>query len=85
VVRRDTSRGIAPNKDKLVLSKKSDANMALGMDTESFLVSMVTINMASAFASSDYWILESGVTNHVTRNRHLFESASFQLMAEGEH
>jgi hypothetical protein len=73
-----------PNKDKLVLSRRSDANMASG-DTESFLFSMVTINMASALASSDYWILDSGATNHVTGNRHLFESASFQPMAEGEH
>lgn len=74
-----------PNKDKLVLSKKSDANMASGMDTESFLFSMVTINRALALASSDYWILDSGATNHVTGNRHLFESASFQPLAKGEH
>jgi hypothetical protein len=74
-----------PNKDKLVLSKKSDANMASGIDMESFLFSMVTIYMASALASSDYWIFDSGATNHVIRNRHLFESSSFQLMAKGEH
>jgi len=59
--------------------------MASGMDTESFLFSMVTINRALALASSDYWILDSGATNHVTGNRHLFESASFQPLAKGEH
>jgi hypothetical protein len=43
------------------------------------------VTRSSALASSDYWILDSGATNHVTGNRHLFESGSFQPMAEGEH
>jgi len=59
--------------------------MARGTDMESFLFLMVTMNMVSAVASSDYWILDSGATNYVTGNRHLFEWASFQLSAEGEH
>jgi len=40
-------------------------------------------NVASANRSADYWILDTGATNRVTGNRHLFET--FHPMAKGEH
>jgi hypothetical protein len=45
--------------------------------------SVITVNVASANRSADYWILDTGATNHVTGNRHLFEA--FHPMAKGEH
>ena len=45
--------------------------------------SVVTVNVASANRSADYWILDTGAINHVTGNRHLFET--FHPMAMGEH
>jgi len=45
--------------------------------------SVITVNVASANRSADYWILDTGATNHVTGNRHLFET--FHPMAKGEH
>jgi len=45
--------------------------------------SVITVNVASANRSADYWILDTGATNHVTGNRHLFET--FHSMAKGEH
>jgi hypothetical protein len=44
---------------------------------------VITVNVASANRSADYWILDTGATNHVTGNRHLFET--FHSMAKGEH
>jgi len=45
--------------------------------------SEITVNVASANRSADYWILDTGATNHVTGTRHLFET--FHSMAKGEH
>jgi len=45
--------------------------------------SVITVNVVSANRSADYWILDTGATNHVTGNRHLFET--FHPMAMGEH
>jgi len=45
--------------------------------------SVITVNVASANRSAEYWILDSGATNHVTGNRHLFET--IHPMANGEH
>ena len=39
--------------------------------------------MPSSNRSADYWILDIGPTNHVTGNRHLFET--FHPTAKGEH
>jgi len=74
---------------------KSDANLPTSTsiaESESFLFSvihsdstpdsMITVNVASANRSADYWILDTGATNHVTSNRHLFET--FHPMAKGE-
>jgi len=44
---------------------------------------VITVNVASANRSANYWILDNGATNHVTRNRHLFET--FHPLAKGEH
>jgi len=41
------------------------------------------VNVASANQSADYWILETGATNHVTGNHHPFET--LLSMAKGEH
>jgi len=75
---------------------KSDANLATSTyiaESESFLFSVIhsdstpdsviTVNVASANRSADYWILDTGATNHVTGNCHLFET--FHPMAKGEH
>jgi len=43
----------------------------------------MTVNVASANHSADYGILDSGATNLVTGNHHLFET--FHPMAKGEH
>jgi hypothetical protein len=45
--------------------------------------SVITVNLVSANRSADYWILDTGATNHVTANRHLFET--FHPMVKGEH
>ena len=45
--------------------------------------SVITVNVASANRSADYWILDTGATNHVTGNRHLFET--FHPTARAEH
>jgi len=45
--------------------------------------SAITVDVASANQSADYWILDTGATNHVTGNRHLF--ATFHPMAKREH
>jgi hypothetical protein len=76
--------------------KKDDANLALATlasnnDAESFLFlttpqenrSVITVDVASTNRPADYWIQDTGATNHVTGNRHLFES--FQPMPKGEH
>jgi len=66
-------------------------------ESESFLFSVIhsdpvsdstsdsvnTVNVASANRSADYWIRDTRATNHVTGNRHLFET--FHSMANGEH
>jgi len=44
--------------------------------------SVITVNVAAANQSADYWILDPGVTNHVTANRHLFQT--FHPLAKGE-
>jgi len=44
---------------------------------------VITVNVASANVSANYWILDTGVTNHVTNNRHLFETC--HAMPKGEH
>jgi hypothetical protein len=44
---------------------------------------VITVNVATEKQPADYWILDTGATNHVTGNRHLFES--FHPMAKGEH
>ena len=78
---------------------KVDANLASteltpAANTESFLFSImkpnsvhedtvITVNVATEKQPADYWILDTGATNHVTGNRHLFES--FHPMAKGEH
>jgi len=41
------------------------------------------VNVALAHRSADHWILDTGATNHVTGNRHLFET--FHPMAKGQH
>jgi hypothetical protein len=43
--------------------------------------SVIMVNVAWANPSANYWILDTGATNHVTGNRHLFES--FHLMRNG--
>ena len=45
--------------------------------------SVITVNVALAYVSADYWILETGATNHGTGNCHLFET--IHTMAKGEH
>jgi len=45
--------------------------------------SAITVNVASAKQSANYLILDTGVTNHVTGNRHLFETV--HPMAKWEH
>jgi len=75
---------------------KSDANLATSTsfaESELFPISVIrldstpdsviTVNVASANRSADYWILDTGATNHVTGNRHLFEP--FHPMVMGEH
>jgi len=78
---------------------KVDANLAStewtpAANTESFLFSImkpnsvhqdtvITVNVATEKQPADYWILDTGVTNHVTGNRHLF--SSFNPMGNGEH
>jgi hypothetical protein len=44
---------------------------------------VITVNVALINQSADYWILDTGATNHVTGNRHIFET--FHPMAKGEH
>jgi len=44
--------------------------------------SVITGNLAAAIQSADYWILGTGVTNHVTGNHHLSETS--HPMAIGE-
>jgi hypothetical protein len=44
--------------------------------------SVITVNVVSANRSANYWILDTGATNHVTGHRHLFET--FHPMAKGE-
>jgi hypothetical protein len=64
---------------------KSDANLATSTpvaESEWFLFSVIhsdstpdpvsTVNLASANRSADYWIIDTGATNHVTGNCHLF-------------
>jgi hypothetical protein len=41
------------------------------------------VNVASANRSRDYWILDTGATNYVTGNHHLFEI--FHPMVKVEH
>jgi hypothetical protein len=36
--------------------------------------SMIQVNVALANRSHDYWILDTGATNHVTGNRHIIET-----------
>jgi hypothetical protein len=75
---------------------KSDATLATSTsiaESESFLFSVIhsdhvagsviTVNVALANRSTDYSILDTRATNHVTGNRHLFET--FHPMADGEH
>jgi len=38
---------------------------------------MITVNVAAEKRSADYWILDTGVTNHVTGNQHLSSLLSF--------
>jgi hypothetical protein len=45
--------------------------------------SVTMVNLASANRSADYWILDTGATNHVTGNRHLF--ATIHPITQGEH
>jgi len=45
--------------------------------------SVITLNVTSAHRSADYWILDTGATNQVTSNRHLFET--YHFMANAEH
>jgi len=44
---------------------------------------VITVSVASASRSGEYWILDTGATNHVTGNRNLFDT--FHSMAKGEH
>jgi len=44
---------------------------------------VITVNVATEKQPADYWILDTGATNHHTGNRHYFES--FHLMAQGQH
>jgi len=77
---------------------KSDANLASTaspsiaesesfhfsvIHSDSMPYSMFTVKVASSNRSANYWILDTGVTNHVTGNHHLFET--FHPMAKGEH
>jgi hypothetical protein len=45
--------------------------------------SVITVNLALANRSADYWILYTGATDHLTGNRHLF--GTLHSMANGEH
>jgi len=44
---------------------------------------VITVNVASANRSADYWILDTHVTNHITSIRYHFDT--FHPMAKGEH
>jgi hypothetical protein len=44
---------------------------------------VIMVYVASVNRSADYWILDTGATNHVPGNYHLFET--FLSMANGEH
>jgi hypothetical protein len=44
---------------------------------------VITVNLAPANRSANYWILDTGATDHITGNRHLFKI--FHSMAKGEH
>ena len=45
--------------------------------------SVITVHVASANRSADYWILDTGATNHITGICHLFET--IHPMVKGEH
>jgi len=78
---------------------KVNANLAStewtpAANTESFLFSImnpnsvhegtvITVNVATKKQPADYWMLDTGATNQVTGNRHLFKS--IHPMAKGEH
>jgi len=47
------------------------------------LLTLITVNVESVNRSADYWILDTGATNHVTGNRHLFEI--FHPMGKAQH
>jgi len=49
---------------------------------DSMLDSVIVVNVTSANQFANYWILDTGATNHITGNRHLFET--FHSMAKGE-
>jgi hypothetical protein len=36
--------------------------------------SVITVNVASANCSADFWLLDTGATNHIPCNRHLFQA-----------
>jgi len=77
---------------------KVDANLSSteltpAANTESYLFSImkpnlvhedmvITINVATEKQPADYWILDTGATNHITRNRHLFESCKPMVNVE---
>jgi hypothetical protein len=44
---------------------------------------LVTVIVSSANRSGNYWILDTGATNHITGNCHCFEI--FHREAKGEH
>jgi len=44
---------------------------------------VITVNAALETQTADYWILDTGATNHVTGNRHLFEFCN--PITNGEH
>jgi len=44
---------------------------------------VITVTVESANQSADYWMLDTGESNHVTGSRHLFQT--FHPMAKGEH
>jgi len=79
--------------DANLASATPASTSALNNDTESFLFlatpqengSVITVDIASTNRPADYWIQDTGATNHVTGNCHLFESESFQPMPKGEH